>query len=78
MGVTRDQDPCLSTLRKGAKVSRKTSGIDDLVATLIKQHGIHKSINIAHLHLGDKLTEVREFIWTCTLMKLRMIRDGHA
>jgi hypothetical protein len=75
MGVTRDQDSSLPTLRKGTKVSKRTSGIDDLVTTLVKQHGVHKAINIAHSHLGTKLNETREFIWTCTLMKLRDIRD---
>jgi len=76
MGVSRDQNPFLHNLRKGTKVSRKTSGIDDLVATLIKQHGIHKSINLAHGHLLTKLNETREFIWTCTLWKLREIRNN--
>lgn len=64
-------------------MAKRTHGIDDLVDTLIKQHGIHAAIRRAHDQLGtiQRSTdatpkEAREFIWTCTLWKLRNIRDS--
>lgn len=55
----------------------KTSGIDDLINTLIKQHGIHESIRRAHDQLVTKLDDQRKIIWTCTLNELRKIRDSN-
>ncbi len=76
MGVSRDQNSSLPNLRKGTKVSKKTSGIDDLVTSLIKQHGVHKAINRAHDMLGQKLNDTHKSLWTRTLFKLREIRDS--
>lgn len=53
----------------------KTSGIEDLVKTLIKQHGIHESISRAYDQLTKKLSDRQMGIWRYTLNKLKLIRD---
>lgn len=53
----------------------KTSGIDDLVKTLIKQHGIHEAIRRSHDQLAKKPNDQRTDIWRSTLVRLRHIRD---
>ncbi len=55
-------------------MSRKTSGIDDLVATLIKQHGLEGAIDRARdMRLSVQCPD-RVCIWVIVYSRLKAMR----
>lgn len=57
--------------------NRRTRGIDDLVATLVKQHGMETSISAARNQLQTVKGQERIDIWWCTLNRLKSLRDAN-
>ena len=55
-------------------MSKKTDGITDLVNTLVKQHGLEKSIAIANAQMREIKDERRRAIWHFTRNRLNGIR----
>lgn len=52
-------------------MSKKTTGIDDLIKTLIKQHGLTKAIDVARAQVRDIDDLSRNSIWRITLTRLK-------
>jgi hypothetical protein len=55
-------------------MSKKTSGIDDLISTLVKQHGLEKSIDIARAQVHALAGSRNLGIWQTTLQRLKDMR----
>lgn len=57
-------------------MSKRTSGLSDLTETMIKQHGVHKAIEIARRQAQTIKDTNRADIWSYTLTRLKDIRDN--
>jgi hypothetical protein len=68
-----DQPPdrSLRRLSREGNMSKKTTGIDDLIKTLIKQHGLTKAIDVARAQVRDIDDLSRNSIWRITLTRLK-------
>lgn len=55
-------------------MAKKTSGIDDLIKTMVKQHGLEKAIDIARSQARELKDERRAAIWSYTLPRLKDMR----
>ena len=55
-------------------MKKKTSGIDDLVSTLVKQHGLVRAIERARFMVHSLTDTARLSIWRITLQRLKDMR----
>lgn len=53
---------------------KKTSGLVDLVSTLLKQHGPERSIQIANGHVRSITDQRRLYVWRAVLARLKDMR----
>lgn len=53
---------------------KKTSGIDDLIKTLVKQHGLTEAINRARDQVRTITDTTRLSIWRVALQRMKDMR----
>jgi len=52
----------------------KTTGIDDLIRTLIHQHGLERAIDAARVQARTIKDTHRAVLWSATLQRLKDMR----
>jgi hypothetical protein len=56
-------------------MSKKTSGIDDLISTLVKQHGLERSVDVARsMALSQDIDIRRKPLWRSVHILLKDMR----